>query len=138
MKINKQKLALLTLTVIVLTLALTAVAYAYQIPESYRPANQPFALTGEPLETGQDAAGRTILILQIIAGGLLYFAAPIAVIMVAVGAITMIIGGDDPDKLGNAKKTLIYAVVGLILIMLSYSIIRIILTLILQAAEGTI
>ena len=135
-KIKKIALTLITFFILslTLTLALNLVANAYQIPPEYKPINQPFGFTGDQVGTGENAANRTILVLQIITGGLLYFAAPVGVLMVAISGLKMIIGGDTPDKLTEAKNGIIWTVIGLLVIILSYSIVRIVLTILIEAA----
>lgn len=105
---------------------------AYQIDPSYRPSNAPFDLSDEIKE--QKAEGATILILQIIAGALLYFATPIATIMIAWAAFTMVTSGTEQEKLEQSKKHLTWAILGLVLILLSYSLVRIVISLALKSA----
>lgn len=107
------------------------VAHAYQIDPSFRPNNVPFALENEIKTRG--SAGATVLILQILAGALLYFAAPIATIMIVFGGLQMVAQSNEPEKIEQAKKHLIWSAVGLILIVLSYSLVRIILAFALDA-----
>ena len=104
---------------------------AYQIDPSYRPQNAPFSLEEEITQQGAQSA--TIIILQIIAGALLYFAAPIAVIVIAMGGFNIVIYGAEQEKLEQGKKQLTWAIIGLFCVILSYSIVRIILTFVLRA-----
>jgi len=109
-------------------------AIAYTIPGEFRPINEPFDI-GDELET-TGAAGGTIVVLQIIAGGLLYFASPVAVIFIVVSAFTMVTGGADSEKIEQSKKSLTWAVIGLLVIILSYSIVRAVISTTLKAASG--
>lgn len=106
---------------------------AYQIDDSYRPTNAPFALTEDIKDKG--SAGALVLILQMIASGLLYFAAPIAIIMLGFGAFNMVMGSGETEKIDQAKKHLTWALIGLIAIILSYSIVRIVITMALTTAS---
>jgi hypothetical protein len=124
-------------------------AEAYQIDPAYRPSNLPFNIDYDTsyqegcnipdpkpehcLETSQ---ANTILILEIIAGALLFFAAPLAVIIIAVSGLRMVIGGASPDQVESAKKSLIYAIGGLFVIILSYTIVRITITVTIESASG--
>lgn len=54
---------------------------------------------------------------------LLYVAGTIAVIMIIVGAIRYITSDGDPSKAGQAKNTIIYAVVGLVVAVMSFGIV---------------
>jgi hypothetical protein len=51
-----------------------------------------------------------------------------AVIMIILGGFNMITGGGDSSKVGTAKKTIVYAVVGIIVISLSRLIVGFIVT----------
>lgn len=52
----------------------------------------------------------------------LEFAGSVAVILVIISGITLITSGGDPKKIDQAKKTLTYALAGLVLIFLSFFI----------------
>ena len=125
------------LTTVLLTMSLliagTAAVHAYQIDPSYRPSNEPFALDKEIKNQG--ATGATIVVLQIIAGALLYFAAPIGIIMITWAGGSMVIFGAEQEKLDAAKKHLTWSIVGLVVIILSYSIVRIIISTIIKTAS---
>lgn len=125
------------LTTIILSISLliagTAVVHAYQIDPSYRPSNAPFALNEEIKTKG--ASGATVLVLQIIAGALLYFAVPVGVIMIVMAGSSMVIFGAEQEKLDAAKKHLTWSIIGLVLIILSYSLVKIIITAIIGAAS---
>lgn len=131
---TKKLLTTLGLIIIVLTIFSPLVANALTIPDELRPINEPFAGVGDELEV-EGAAYGTVLVLQIIAGGLLYFAAPIAVILIANTAFTMVTGGADSEKIEQAKKSLTWTIIGLLLIILSYSIVRFVIGLIIESAS---
>ncbi len=54
---------------------------------------------------------------------LLYIAGTIAVIMIIVGAIRYITSDGDPSKASQAKNTIIYAVIGLVVAVMSFGIV---------------
>jgi len=110
-----------------LFLLLSAKVFAYTMDSSFKPINEPFGLETENIKTGEDSASFTILVLQIFSGALLYFAAPIAVIMIIVAGMTMIFSAETPDAVGKSKKALVWTIFGLLLIILSYSIVKIII-----------
>lgn len=62
-------------------------------------------------------------ILQVFAGGLIYIAGPLAVLMLVWGGSSYITAMGDQGKTDKAKKTIIYAIAGLIVIILSYSLV---------------
>lgn len=123
-------ISLLTITILFGLQTLQTVE-AYQIDPSYRPQNAPFSLKEEITQQGAQSA--TIIILQVIAGALLYFAAPIAVIVIIMGGFNMAVYGAEQEKLEQGKKQLTWAILGLLCVILSYSIVRIILTFVLRA-----
>lgn len=61
------------------------------------------------------------LIISVLAGA-------IAVIIIVIAGISMITAGGDSQKVGNARNTIIFAVVGLIVIVLAQAIITFIVT----------
>ncbi len=132
----KKKILTICLITIVLTILIGGLSAFAQggIPKEFRPVNEPFALNFESGEEG--AVGATLTILQIIAGGLLYFAAPVAVIAIVVTGFSMVGGGADSETIEQAKKHLTWSVIGLIVIILSYSIVRFIITFAVQTGEG--
>jgi len=122
------KTVLLTILIIILG---SMVTHAYTIDPDFKPINEPF---GELAE--EDASSATIIILQIISGGLLYFAAPVAVIMIAFAGFNMVTGGADSEKLEQSKKHLTWAIIGLVLIIMSYSAVRFVIGQAIKAASG--
>ncbi len=71
---------------------------------------------------GNRASGFNI-ILQLIAGGLIYAAGPIAVLMLAVGGIRYIVAHGEPGQIDEAKKMITYALIGLGVIIVSFAIV---------------
>ena len=70
--------------------------------------------------------------LQLIAGGLLYFAAPVTVLIIAVGGLRYVTSHGKQENIEGAKKTLEWAIIGLIIVMLSFAIVRVVITTLLQ------
>ena len=97
-----------------------------------RPENEPFALKDSAFSENNGAGG-AIIVLQILAGGLLYFAAPLAIIFVTMAGIQMTIGGAESEKLEQAKKHLTWSIIGLLLIIFSYSAVRALLKFVFTA-----
>lgn len=114
-----------------ITLLTHQTAFAYQINNDFRPVNLPFGFDYE----SDTPETNTIIILQILAGGLLYFAAPLAIILIGIAATTMIVGGAETDKVDQAKKNLTWTVIGLLIIILSYSIVRAVISFVIQAGD---
>lgn len=110
-------------------------ASAYQIDPSYRPGGEPFALESEIKERG--ASGATVILLQVIGSALLYFAAPLAVIMIVWSGSNMVMNGTEQEKVEGAKKHLQWSIIGLVAIILSYSAVKVLITFLLRAASFT-
>ncbi len=102
---------------------------AATIPQDFRPINEPFNLKYDR------EGGAAIIILQIIAGGLLYFAAPVGVIMIGLGGWELVTGGADSEKVEQGKKHLLWSIVGLFVIILSYSIVRFLISFAIDSAS---
>ena len=70
--------------------------------------------------------------LQLIAGGLLYMAGPVAILVIAVAGLRYVTAHGKQENIEGAKKTLEWAIIGLILIILSFAIVRIVITTLIQ------
>lgn len=120
-----KSLAKLGLTIIIAALTIattTAIAHAaYQIPNEYMPNNMPFNLR---FDAGEGGSTGLITIIQIIAGSLLYVAAPLAVIAIAMTGWNMVQNSGNAEKAGESKKQLQWAIMGLVTILFSYALIK--------------
>lgn len=126
----KKLLITIGLIIILLTIGIS-VAQAYEINPDFKPINAPFDIQGDNPEY------RTVTILQLLAGALLYFAAPLGVIFITMTAWTLITEGSDTEKYEQAKKHLTWTIIGLILIILSYSLVKFTIDFVIEAAERT-
>lgn len=132
-----RKLILKLVLLIILTLiSAELVQAAATIDPNLRPENEPFDI-GSTLKQEGGAATGTILILQILAGGLLYFAAPLGIIFIVLSGLQMVVYGAESDKLEQAKKNLTWSIVGLLVIIMSYSLVRIVIEFVLKAGSVT-
>ena len=61
----------------------------------------------------------------------------VAVIMIIIGGFRYITSGGDPQRVTSAKNTLLYAIIGLIIVALAQIIVKFVLTETNQAASGT-
>ncbi len=59
-------------------------------------------------------------------GLLLEIAVPLTAIMVLVGGFMMITAGGDPEKFSKGKKTLLYAAIGFVVVLLANGIVQVI------------
>lgn len=105
-----------------MTLAVIQTASAYAVPSEFKPKNAPTYSMDFSTKTSPDTV--TNILLQTIAGALLMFAAPIAVISIVMAAFTITANGADSEKVAEGKKHLTWAIIGLIAIILSYATIR--------------
>lgn len=62
-------------------------------------------------------------ILQQIAGSLIYIAGPIAVLMIAIGGFRYVIAHGEQSQMDEAKKNITWAIIGLLIIIISYAIV---------------
>ncbi len=132
-----KKLILKTIFIGLLILIFSGIAEAQiGIPDEYSPDNMPLDINFET-KAGQGAASLTISVLSIIAGGLLGFAGPVAVILIIVNAFKMAKGGADSEELEQAKKGLTWTIIGLLLIILSWGIVRTVIKTSIEIAENT-
>lgn len=59
---------------------------------------------------------------------ILYIAGVVAVAMLIIGGIRFMISRGDKDKVQKAKNTVVYAIIGLILVIFSYAIVNFIVS----------
>jgi len=128
MKKILKKLVIIGITIGCLLAIMSPTVFGYSIPEQYQPSNTPFALDfkNNPAETPE---APLILILQIIAASLLYVAAPLAVISIVMAAFTMVSSTGTPEKIETGKKHLKWAIIGLMIIIFSYAIVKAVITI---------
>ena len=61
-----------------------------------------------------------------IINGVFGFAAVAAVFFIVISGIKFLTSGGDQEKVGQAKKTMTFALVGLLIILLSFAVIRVV------------
>jgi len=142
MKIIKKILSIFALSIVIVTLTQSGTSFAeanntspskaFLIDDSYRPINMAFN-TDYVNRTAED---NTITIIQIIAGALLYLAIPATTIFVVYSGVQMVIYGNESDKIEEAKNNLKWALIGLLFIILSYSIVRIVIEITVRSGEA--
>lgn len=131
------------LTAIILsTLLFTTVQAAIGIPKELRPDNVGLkslneTITQEVGKNGQEGAVTSAnIVLQYFANILLFFAAPLAVLFLARAGSDYAFAMGEDAQLEKAKRELTYSILGLVLVMFAYVIVRIIIqpTVLLQTA----
>lgn len=132
-KKSTKKIGLIILLALAASLAYT-LAYAsianaaYQLPKNLMPGGTPidfdFVGSGDSKEAGTNAL---LTVLQIIAGALLYFAAPLGIVSIALVAFDLAMNSGNTEKVETQKKRLMWLVLGLLVIILSYGLVKIII-----------
>lgn len=74
--------------------------------------------------TGENATSTVKNIINL----LIYVIGIIAVIMIVVGGLRYVLSGGDSTGITTAKNTILYAIVGLVVAILAYSIVNFVLT----------
>jgi len=122
------KILLGLISTIAIFASIQTVSAEYTIPIELKPDNLPFDISVE--ENGEVDSGETqvIKILQVISGALLYFAAPLTVIAIGMTAFNMAMGSGNSEKIETAKKQLTWAIMGLLLVILSYAVVKIVIS----------
>ncbi len=111
---------------IVFGLMVGAVALASMLPMASAALISPEDNPGQIAEaTGGEGSIRR-LVLRII-NFFLGFLGIVAVIMVIYGGVTYVTAAGSDDAIGNAKKIILYSLIGIIVILLSFAIVNTIL-----------
>lgn len=63
-------------------------------------------------------------IIKLVVNWLLYFVIILSVIMIVFGGLKYVTSSGDSGKVGEAKKTIVYAIVGLVVAILAYAIVN--------------
>ena len=79
--------------------------------------------------SGSGSDGGFLCILNKILGILLDIAAPIVAIMVVIGAVQIMTAGGNGEKITQGRKTILYAVIGFVVILLSTSVVPVLQSL---------
>ena len=108
-------------------------AYAkVQLDGDLKPENAVSYGTGSSIADGVFTANT---VLHTIEGALLFFAVPIAILAIITAGLQMVKGGHESEEIDKAKNNLKWSIIGLLLIILSYSLVKIVITFTIKAAE---
>lgn len=117
---------LLKQTLIVFGLMVGALTLVTAIPTAGAALISPTDNPGEiAAATGGETSIRS-LALRIV-NYFLTFLGLIAVVMVIYGGITYVIAAGEDEKIGNAKKIIMYALIGLVIVLVSFAVVNTIL-----------
>lgn len=123
------------LAVVVIFTVNSSFCFAYQLDTKYKPANAPSFI--KATDANKPADQIAVIVLQTLAGAMLYFAAPVAVILIVMAAFTITSAAGETEKIDQGKKHLTWAIIGLLLIILSYSTARYVILMIIRAGENS-
>ncbi len=93
------------------------------LPDALHPDNSPDVKMAVKEDNGFEAAYGNFF-LQLIAGGLLYLAGPTAVGIIAIGGIRYVVSHGDQSMMDGAKKTITYGIIGLLIVIFSFAIVK--------------
>ena len=58
----------------------------------------------------------------------LYIVGAVAVVMLIIGGVKYVVSGGDAKKVTDAKNTILYAIIGLVIVFFAYAIVHFVLT----------
>lgn len=67
-----------------------------------------------------------------IINGLLLFAGAVAVLFLIIGGFRYVVSAGNPDQVEGAKKTILYAILGLIIIFIAFLLVQVLLGTVLK------
>lgn len=102
-------------------LIITPVSYAFNL------GMEDGANAAKGVEQMSDLFGATG-IFNTVTNVLLFAIGAISVIMIIIGGLRYVVSGGDTSKVTAAKNTILYAIIGLIVALLSYAVINFVLT----------
>lgn len=122
----KSKSQLIKQTLLVFALMVGAISIFSVLPTAaaaiLNPGDNPDAVS---TATGGETSLRGLVLTVI--NYFLGFLGLVAVIMVVYGGVTYVISAGNDEQIGNAKKIIMYALIGIVIILLSFVIVRAIL-----------
>lgn len=128
-KRQKAKAILISLVLMITsfaTLAITAPVSAQLSQSSKNAACEGISSTTGG-QCGTDSAGSLNNVIAAILNLLSVVVGIIAVVMIIVGALKFITSGGDSQKVASARSTILYAVIGLVIVALAQVIVRFVL-----------
>lgn len=115
-----KKLFTSLLAIIVLLISTSSISYAVvEINPELHPQYAPVFVM-----KSASSADYANYVLQLLAGGLLYLAAPVAILFIAIAGLRYVTSYGEQTQIEAAKNTLTWAVIGLVVIIMAYAIVR--------------
>ena len=135
MKSNILKLAII-LNIIYLAISFVPLAHAdafsnddlmtrIVLDPTLKPDNSPGVVVDpKTLDSAGAETAFANYMLQVLAGGLITVAAPVAIIIIAISGLFAVVSHGDQKLIDRAKSTLTWAIIGLVIIIFSWVIVR--------------
>ncbi len=101
-----------------LSLLLFPVSVALAIPNPDQPTGTPSCLIGKDCPAGVKG------VITEISDMLLMIVGALAVLFIIIGGVQYITSAGNPDNIGKAKNTILYGVIGLIVAILAYAVVK--------------
>lgn len=102
-----------------------------------KPANSPGIVFGAGQLTKPGAEGAFgNYVLQMLAGGLITLAAPVAIIIIAISGLIAVISHGNQGLMDKAKKALTYSIIGLVIIIFSWVVVRGVISLVISTNQN--
>jgi len=78
--------------------------------------------------TGSSKTSDLTAVIKLVVNIMLFIIGAVAVIMIVVGGIKYTVSNGNPEQIKNAKNTIMYAIVGIVLAILAYAIVNFVIT----------
>lgn len=120
----KKLLTIIGLTLAVMAATLPAAMAQVEINPDLHPQYAP-VISSPNIKNAADYGN---FFLQLVAGGLLYLAGPTAILFIALAGLRYVTAHGDQNQLEGAKKTLEWAMIGLVVVIFAFALVRIIIS----------
>ncbi len=134
-----KKLLLTILAAILLSFSIDGALAAIQLDDSFRPSNLPTMEVEDAVndDNPETAATQTlIMFVGNIISQVLLFVGALTILFVIIAGINYILAFGKDERIEKGKRGIVWSLVGLVLILLSYAIVQGILQIILQVDES--
>lgn len=135
-----KKLLLTVLTAMLLSFSIDGALAVIQLDDSFRPENLPTMEVEDAVndDNPETAATQTlIMFVGNIISQVLLFAGALTILFVILAGINYILAFGKDERIEKGKRGIVWSLVGLVVILLSYAIVQGILQIILQVDEST-
>lgn len=126
---NKLSMFIAALTLLLVPLAVSGVVYAAEIQDSLcEGTSLEIGSGGNCTVDGESATDKVNSVIETTVNIFSVIVGVIAVIMIIWAGLRYITSGGDSNKVGSAKNTMIYAIIGLVVVALAQFIVNFVLT----------